>query len=122
MHKKIIVLCLVCSVLGISTFIFVTTNTNSTLNNNTSIQVATSTKLVDDHLPKEPLTQALINKATPFVKTSESKFYLSKEGYSSLTPTEIKTILFYINSSNANLKEISKTKDLIKSENSFSIQ
>ncbi|MBU3188926.1 hypothetical protein K9O30_07985 [Clostridium bowmanii] len=42
MHKKIIALCLVCSVFG-STTAFATTNTKSTLNNNNSIQATTST-------------------------------------------------------------------------------
>ena len=42
MHKKIIALCLICSIFGSSTAALATTNTNSKLNNNSSTQVSTT--------------------------------------------------------------------------------
>ncbi|WML36639.1 hypothetical protein [Clostridium sp. OS1-26] len=65
------------------------------------------------------ISQDLINKATPFIKTTQSQFYLSEEGYSYLNLTERKIVLDYINNSNMALKDASKTGNLNKKGNTF---
>ena len=72
-----------------------------------------------DKQQKHPLSQTLINKATPFIKTTQSEFFLSKEGYSSLNSTEIKIVLDSIDASNTALKNASKTTTLNKTGNTF---
>ena len=81
MHKKLIALCLVCSVVGSSTIAFATTNTNSTLKNNTSIQDTTSTTMAVNQLQTKPLSQASIaskalNNLEPYVNIVNNKYVL----------------------------------------------
>jgi len=104
MHKKIIALTLICSVLGsgtFSTFAFATTNTTAT---------ATATNQI---------SQTLKNKVAPFIETTQSGFFLSKAGYSSLNSTELKIVLESIDNTNTALKNASKTGTLSKIGTTF---
>lgn len=65
------------------------------------------------------LSQELIEKASPFVKTTETGFYISEEGYSYLNSDEIKVVSSYIDTTNKNLDEISKSMELFRKEDSF---
>ena len=65
------------------------------------------------------ISQELINKATPFIKTTQNEFYLSKEGYSSLNSNEIKIVSSYIINANAALKDVAKSGKLIQKDNAF---
>jgi hypothetical protein len=112
MHKKIIALTLICSVLGsgtFSTFAFATTNTNN----------ITKTATTTNQIQKDSLSQTEINKVTPFIETTQSGFFLSKAGYSSLNSTEIKIVLESIDNSNTALKNASKTETLSKTGTTF---
>jgi hypothetical protein len=66
-------------------------------------------KIVDTQLPK--LTQPLIDKATPFIKTKAKQniFYLTKQGYDSLASAEIEIVLDYIEYTNIAIKNDFKT-------------
>lgn len=90
------------------------------LDNTNQVNIKISAETTNaKNLQASPISQDLINKATPFVKTTQNGFYLSKEGYSSLNSSEIKIVLNYINASNINLKNAFKENNLTKRENSF---
>ncbi|MBU3102419.1 MULTISPECIES: hypothetical protein [Clostridium] len=74
MHKKLIALCLVCSVVGSSTIAFATTNTNSTLNNKTSIQDTTSTTTAVTPIKTNTLSQSSIDKVDKYIVVENNKF------------------------------------------------
>lgn len=65
------------------------------------------------------IDQSLINKATPFIETTDNGFCLSQKGYSNLTSDEVNIVLNYINNSNAALKEAAKTGKLTKDGDKF---
>lgn len=65
------------------------------------------------------LSQELIDKATPLVKTTENEFYLSDEGYSVLDSKEIEIVLNCIKNANETLNKNFETDDLAQKESSF---
>ena len=81
---------------------------------------STSKKVETSSLSKSnKISQALINKATPYITVKDNKYSLSKEGYSTLNSNEIKIVLDCINNNNATLKDVSKTTTLNKRGNTF---
>jgi hypothetical protein len=81
---------------------------------------STSKKVETSSLSKSnKISQALINKATPYITVKDNKYSLSKEGYSTLNSNEIKIVLDCINNSNTALNKAFKTKSLTKNGNAF---
>jgi hypothetical protein len=111
MHKKIIALCLICSVLGSSTAAFATTNTDSTLNNNTSIQATTNagnvttskdvTAVSTENVPSEVIgLNKYITRNSNGTLTLDVKTAI-KSGYQSKT---VKGLSKYLDSLNTPIK------------------
>ncbi|MBU3160521.1 hypothetical protein KPL37_12275 [Clostridium frigoris] len=97
MHKNIIALCLVCSVvLGSGTTTFASTNTNSTLDNNTSI--TTGTKAVTTEFTKDDLAkiQGCISRQSDGTLKLDMNAAL-KLGYKSSDLTQLETYFSFLN-------------------------
>ncbi|MBU3102377.1 MULTISPECIES: hypothetical protein [Clostridium] len=122
MHKKLIALCLICSVVGSSTIAFATTN-NSTLSNDTSIQNTTSTTIAANQLKVNPLSQASIDKVDKYVVVENNQFVLKLpiSIQNQISISELAKINERIKQSNDKLRTVTRDNSITVNKNVINV-
>lgn len=68
------------------------------------------------------LTQALVDKASPFITIKDNRFLLAKEAKDSLDKNEYKLVDDYVKLSNKTLEQIAEDQLIVTEKNSFRIK